>query len=324
MIREDRVAGAASGGTKRWRSPPAGLRRAHRAAADLRRVGVLASARQTNEENYLTQKFARIVVGTNNVDCCARVCHTPSSTALKRMLGSGLRPTRSTTSNTPAPFSCSAPTPTENHPVVGARIKQAARRRGAALIVVDPRRIELAEYADAISLSILARTSRCSTRWLMSSSPSTWSIARSSRTASAATTPSRQFVKDWPPERVADICGVEADAIRAAARLYATTRPAMIVNGLGMTEHVQGTDGVSALINLALLTGNIGKPGSGVNALRGQNNVQGAAHMGCEPRRCRGRASKSPRPTFERLWQRRSRTRGLHQMEMSTRRGRDG
>ena len=119
--------------------------------------------------------------------------------------------------------------------------------------------------------------------WRTSSSGSTWSIRRSSSNRVAGYEAFARFVADWPPERVVDICGVEADAIRPAARLYATTRPAMIVNGLGMTEHVQGTDTVSALINLALITGNIGKPGAGVNALRGQNNVQGAAHMGCEP-----------------------------------------
>ena len=92
-----------------------------------------------------------------------------------------------------------------------------------------------------------------------------------------------RFVDAWTPARAAAICGVDADAIRVAARLYATQGPAMTFHGLGLTEHVQGTDGVMALINLALLTGNLGKPGSGVNPLRGQNNVQGAAHMGCEP-----------------------------------------
>ena len=129
-----------------------------------------------------------------------------------------------------------------------------------------------------------------------------------------------RFVADWPPERVVDICGVEADAIRSAARLYASTRPAMIVNGLGMTEHVQGTDTVSAMINLALLTGNIGKPGAGVNALRGQNNVQGAAHMGCEPSLLPGSMRlETARADFERLWQSSiPERRGLHQLEMLT------
>jgi formate dehydrogenase major subunit len=126
------------------------------------------------------------------------------------------------------------------------------------------------------------------------------------------------FVRDWPPERAAALCGVEPDRIRAAARLYAGVRPAMIVNGLGSTEHVQGTDGVSALINLALLTGNFGKPGAGVNALRGQNNVQGAAHMGCEPHTLPGGTSiENGRPAFETAWRASiPRARGLHQLEM--------
>ena len=160
-----------------------GLRRA-RDSGGADAVGVLASARQTNEENYLTQKFARIVAGTNNVDCCARVCHMPSSTALKGMLGSGLSTNSFDDIEHAGAILVFGANATENHPIVGARIKQAARRRGAALIVVDPRRIELAEYADVPSrLSILARISRCSTRWRTSSSPSTWSIARSSTTA---------------------------------------------------------------------------------------------------------------------------------------------
>src|SRR6185437_1605374 len=89
----------------------------------------------------------------------------------------------------------------------------------------------------------------------------------------------RAFIREWTPERVAGDCGVPAKAIREAARLYATAGPSLIIHGLGVTEHVQGTDGVMCLVNLALLTGNIGKPGAGVNPLRGQNNVQGAAHM---------------------------------------------
>ncbi len=92
-----------------------------------------------------------------------------------------------------------------------------------------------------------------------------------------------KFIRAWTPERAAAICGVKAEDIRSAARIYATSTPAMAFHGLGMTEHVQGTEGVMALVNLALLTGNFGKPGSGVNPLRGQNNVQGSAHMGCEP-----------------------------------------
>jgi formate dehydrogenase major subunit len=112
-----------------------------------------------------------------------------------------------------------------------------------------------------------------------------------------------RFITDWTPERAADVCHVDADLIRRAARLYATASPAITVHGLGLTEHVQGTDDVTTLINLALLTGNVGKPGAGVNPLRGQNNVQGAAHMGCDPGVLAGSvAIDAGRHACEALW----------------------
>ena len=281
----------------------AGLRRAAQDGGGPDAVGVLASARQTNEENYLTQKFARIVLGTNNVDCCARVCHAPSATALTHAFGSGLATSSFDDIEHAAAILVVGANATESHPVVGARIKQAARRRGTALIVIDPRRIELARYADChlpvrpgANIPLLNAMAHVIVAEGLIDRPFV-----DSRVTGYG--PFAQFVKDWPPERVADVCGVEADAIRAAARLYAKTKPAMTVNGLGLTEHVQGTDGVSALINLALLTGNVGKPGAGVTALRGQNNVQGAALMGCEPGVLPGATSlDAARNTFERLW----------------------
>jgi formate dehydrogenase major subunit len=303
--------------TEALSSVAAGLRRIiERDGPDA--IGVLGSARQTNEENYLTQKFARTVLGTNNVDCCARVCHAPSSTALKRSLGAGLSTNSFDDIEQAALILVCGANPTENHPVVGARIKQAVRRRSAKLIVVDPRRIELAAHADAhlavhpgANIPLLNAMANVIVREHL--------VDRAF--IEARVTDFDQFVTfiaDWPPERVADLCGVEANAIRAAARLYATTKPAMIVNGLGVTEHVQGTDGVSALINLALLTGNIGKPGSGVNALRGQNNVQGAAHMGCEPGTLPGSVPlDAGRAAFEEIWRCAIPQKpGLHQIQM--------
>jgi formate dehydrogenase major subunit len=245
-------------------------------------IGMLGSARATNEDNYVTQKFARAVIGTNNVDCCARVCHAPSAAALKRAFGTGLATNSFDDIETARTILVCGANATEDHPVVGARIKQAALR-GARLIVIDPRRIELASYADCHValrpgtnvplLNAMAHTmvaeGLCDEAF----------IGR--RAASFAEF--KAVIAAWPPERAASICGIEAETIRAAARLYATGSPAMSVHGLGLTEHVQGTDGVTALINLALLTGNLGRPGAGVNPLRGQNNVQGAAHMGCDP-----------------------------------------
>jgi formate dehydrogenase major subunit len=280
-------------------------------------VGILGSARATNEDNYLIQKFARTVLGTNNVDCCARVCHAPSAAALKQVLGTGLATNSFDDLERARTILVCGANPTEDHPVVGVRIRQAARR-GARLIVIDPRRIELAADAtwhlalrpgtDIALLNAIAHVivteGLCANTFLASRVDGVDAFT--------------QFIRDWPPARAAAICGVDADAIRGAARLYATQAPAMSIHGLGLTEHVQGTEGVMALINLALLTGNLGRPGGGVNPLRGQNNVQGAAHMGCDPGSLPGSTPlDSGAPQFEQQWGRPlPRTRGLNLMEM--------
>ena len=265
-------------------------------------VGVLGSARATNEDNYVTQKFARTVLGTNNIDCCARVCHAPSAAALKRMLGAGL----STNSFDDIESACTillcGANPTENHPVIGARIRQAALR-GAHLIVVDPRRIELARHAE-IHLAVVPGTNIALFNAMAHAIVNEGLCDREfvSRRVEGFDD-FTAFVQPWSPEHAAEVCGVEADLIRRAARLFAGASPAMTITGLGLTEHVQGTESVMALINLALLTGNIGKPGAGVNALRGQNNVQGAAHMGCEPATLPGAtALDEGRDVYERGW----------------------
>jgi formate dehydrogenase major subunit len=245
-------------------------------------IGILGSARATNEDNYAAQKLARVVIGTNNVDCCARVCHAPSAAALKRAFGAGLATNAFDDIEAARAILVCGANATESHPIVGARIKQAARR-GAQLIVIDPRRIELAAFAD-IHLPIRPGTNIPALNAMAYTivSEELYDRAFIERRA-AGFEEFVRFIADWTPDRAADICGVDAESIRQAARLYAARSPAMTVHGLGLTEHVQGTDGVTALINLALLTGNIGKRGAGVNPLRGQNNVQGAAHMGCDP-----------------------------------------
>src|SRR4030095_16971517 len=238
-------------------------------------VGVLGSARATNEENYLAQKFARTVLGTNNVDCCARVCHAPTAAAMKMMLGTGAATNSFDDIESAACFLICGCNPTENHPIVGARIKQAVLR-GAKLIVIDPREIELARYAD-LHLPVRPGTNvallNAIANVIVSESLANESIVRERVQDFDAF---RAFIAKWTPEFAAPICGVKPELIRQAAFMYATTQPAMCFHGLGMTEHVQGTEGVVCLVNLALLTGNFGKPGSGVNPLRGQNNVQGA------------------------------------------------
>lgn len=265
-------------------------------------VAVLGSARATNEENYLLQKFARVVLGTNNVDCCARVCHAPSATALSEALGSGAATNSFADIERARTILIVGCNPTENHPIVGARIRQAARR-GANLIVIDPRATELAAQA---TLHLAARPG--TTIPLLNAMALTivedglwdreWVEARCESFAEFA-----EFVRKWRPEDVAELCGIEAAQIRAAARLYATARPAMSFHGLGVTEHTQGTEAVTCLVNLALLTGNVGRAGCGVNPLRGQNNVQGAAHLGCEPAHLTGYADlEAHRALFELAW----------------------
>ncbi|HVK54801.1 MAG TPA: formate dehydrogenase subunit alpha [Burkholderiales bacterium] len=265
-------------------------------------IGVLGSARATNEENYLAQKFARTVLGTNNVDCCARVCHQPSAVALKRMLGTGAATNSFDDIERAATIMLCGCNPTENHPIVGARIKQAVLA-GAKLIVVDPRRTELVRCADLYLPVIpghnvqLFNAMACAI--LEEELEDCAFIAKRVTDFSAY----RDFVMKYRPEAVANACGVSAERIRDAARLYATAKPAMCFHGLGLTEHTQGSEGVMTLINLALLTGNLGKPGSGINPLRGQNNVQGSAQMGCEPTTLTGaQPLDEARALFERIW----------------------
>jgi formate dehydrogenase major subunit len=261
------------------------------AAAEMKRIAarsgsesiaVLASARATNEENYVTQKFVRVGLATNNVDCCARVCHTPTAAAMKTMLGTGAA-TNSFADIEMAKtiFICGA-NPTENHPIAGARIKQAVLK-GANLIVVDPRKTELTRWAK-VHLQI-----HPGTNVLIFNSIANVIVEEGLydekfvENRVAEFQEFCEFIRDFAPETVAEKCGVAADDIRRAARIYATETPSMSFHGLGMTEHLQGTEGVMCIVNLALLTGNIGKRGAGVNPLRGQNNVQGSAHMGCDP-----------------------------------------
>jgi formate dehydrogenase major subunit len=201
---------------------------------------------------------------------------------MKQMLGTGAATNSFEDIEHAAAFLICGCNPTEAHPVVGARIKQAGLG-GAKLVVIDPRATELTHYAD-VHLALRPGTNvpllNALAHVILTESLADATTLRERVSGSEAFI---KFIAAWTPERAAAICGVAADDIRKAARIYATSAPAMAFHGLGMTEHVQGTEGVMALVNLALLTGNFGKPGSGVNPLRGQNNVQGAAHMGCEP-----------------------------------------
>ncbi|MEP6946058.1 MAG: formate dehydrogenase subunit alpha, partial [Acidobacteriota bacterium] len=281
-------------------------------------IAVLGSARATNEENYLAQKFTRVVLGTNNVDSCARVCHTPSAAAMKIMIGTGAATNSFDDIENARTIILCGCNPSENHPIPGARIKQAVIKNGTKLIVVDPRTTDLTKYAD-VHLRL-----RPGTNILMFNALAHAIIDEGLtdpefiRTRVSEFEEFKAFVAEYSPEAVAERCGVDAELIRKAARIYATDTPSMAMHGLGMTEHLQGTEGVMTVVNLALLTGNIGKPGSGVNPLRGQNNVQGSAHMGCDPGILTGSvAIETAKELFESVWQRPVPTAaGLNQLQM--------
>lgn len=266
-------------------------------------IGLLSSARGTNEENYVAQKFARIVLGTNNIDCCARVCHSPTAAAMKLTLGTGAATNSLDDIELARTILVCGANVTEGHPVTGARIKQAARR-GTNLIVIDPREIELCEFA-TLHLQLHAGTNVVLFNAIGAVIVEEGLVDKEFvRTRLTEYDEYCEFIRQFAPEKIESICGVPAAKIREAARLYATARPSLSVHGLGMTEHIQGTEGIVALVNLALLTGNIGKPGTGINPLRGQNNVQGAPHMGCEPKLLAGYVPlDDARQRFESAWQ---------------------
>lgn len=281
-------------------------------------IAVLGSARATNEENYLAQKFTRVVLGTNNVDCCARVCHTPSAAAMKMMIGTGAMTNSFDDIEKAKTIILCGANPSENHPIPGARIKQAVMNNGTKLIVIDPRKTELTKYAD-VHLQL-----RPGTNILMFNALAHAIIDEGLTDPEFIAARVDEFeefkalVADYAPEAVSERCGVDADLIRRAARIYATDTPSMAMHGLGMTEHLQGTEGVMTIVNLALLTGNIGKAGAGVNPLRGQNNVQGSAHMGCDPGILTGSVTiEAGRELFESVWNTPIPTAaGLNQLQM--------
>jgi formate dehydrogenase alpha subunit len=241
-----------------------------------------SSAKATNEENYLLMKLTRAVFGTNNVDHCARLCHAASVTGLADTLGSAAMTSSIACVDEADLFFVIGANPTEQHPIIGARLLQALRR-GAGLIVADSRRIRLAHHADLHLRprhgSDVALLNAIAHVILAEGLEDRAFIAERTENIESL----RATVAAWPPERAAAVSGVPAEQIAAAARLLAGAGKAMILYAMGLTQHRHGADNVRAIANLALLTGNIGRPGAGINPLRGQNNVQGACDMGALP-----------------------------------------
>jgi formate dehydrogenase major subunit len=245
-------------------------------------VGVIASARATNEDNFAAMKFARAVLGTNNVDHCARVCHSPSVAGLSRTLGSGAMTNSIADLETADCLLVVGSDTTENHPIVGARML-AAQRRGARLLVVDPRRTRLARAADVHLPIRLGTDIPLINGMIRLIFESGWADGRFLADRCEDVAALRASVADFTLDRVARTTGVDAALIREATRAYATTRRAALAYCLGVTQHVCGTQNVIALSNLALVTGHVGHESAGINPLRGQNNVQGACDMGALP-----------------------------------------
>jgi len=240
------------------------------------------SAKGSNEEAYLFQKLVRTGFETNNVDHCTRLCHASSVAALLQMIGSGA------VSNPVADVSEAevvvliGSNPTENHPVAATFFKNAARA-GKTLIVMDPRRTPIARHADHV-LQFKPDTDVAMLNAIMHSVVQQGLvdddfITRRTEGYEAL----KEQLADYSPESMEPICGIPAETLHEVARIFAKASGAMIFWGMGVSQHVHGTDNARCLINLALITGQIGRPGTGLHPLRGQNNVQGASDVGLIP-----------------------------------------
>ena len=293
------------------------------AAAELRRiqatygresVGGITSSRCTNEETFLVQKLIRAALGTNNVDTCARVCHSPTGYGLKTTLGTSAGTQDFKSVEQADVILLIGANPTDAHPVFASRMKKRLRE-GAALIVMDPRRIDLVRsphVAAAHHLQLLPGTNVAVANALAHVIVTEGLVKEDyirERCERADFEVWARFIAEErnSPEATEHLTGVPAAELRAAARLYGSAHNAAIYYGLGVTEHSQGSTMVMAMANLAMATGNIGRVGVGVNPLRGQNNVQGSCDMGSFPHELSGYrhvSDDATRAMFEALWAR--------------------
>jgi formate dehydrogenase major subunit len=275
-------------------------------------VGGITSSRCTNEETYLVQKLVRAAFGNNNVDTCARVCHSPTGYGLKTTIGESAGTQTFDSVEKADVVMVIGANPTDAHPVFASRLKKRLRE-GAKLIVADPRRIDL------------LKSPHVDTQHHLKLRPGT-NVAFINSMAYVIVTEDLQaqtFIEDrceveafskWKaficqenhsPENMADVTGIPAEELRAAARLYAQGNNGAIYYGLGVTEHSQGSTMVMGIANLAMLTGNVGREGVGINPLRGQNNVQGSCDMGSFPHELPGYrhvSNDDVRQQFEKHW----------------------
>ncbi len=289
----DEALDAAAAGLKRIRDTHGG-----------KALAGFGSAKGSNEEAYLFQKLVRVGFGTNNVDHCTRLCHASSVAGLIEGIGSGA---------VTAPFMAAkdadvivviGANPTENHPVAATFFKNAAKR-GATLIVMDPRGQALKRHATHMlqfkpgrdvamlnaMLHVIIEEGLYDKQYVQAHTDGFERL--------------RDNVKNFPPEKMAEICGIDAGTLRTVARTYARAEAAIIFWGMGISQHIHGTDNTRCLIALALVTGQIGRPGTGLHPLRGQNNVQGASDVGLIPMFFPDYLSvenAETRATYEQLW----------------------
>ncbi|MBU1023870.1 molybdopterin-dependent oxidoreductase, partial [bacterium] len=242
-----------------------------------------SSAKCTNEENYLMNRFARGVMHTNNIDHCARLCHSSSVAAVVETLGSGAMTNSMQEATDSDVIFVIGSNPTWNHPVFGGALKNAVKKHGVKLIVADPRRTDLVECADiylnlkngsdvALLMGmchIIVRENWIDQKYIDDNCEG-WDAFKKS-------------LDDFTPDFSERITGIPKEKIHEAAKLFAASGRAAIYWGMGISQHTHGTDNAKAIVNLSLITGNIGIKGGGVNPLRGQNNVQGASDMGALP-----------------------------------------
>jgi formate dehydrogenase major subunit len=247
-----------------------------------RSLAGFGSAKGTNEEAYLFQKLVRTGFGSNNVDHCTRLCHASSVAALMEGLNSGAVSNQVRDVAKAEVIFVIGANPTVNHPVAATWMKNAAKA-GAKLIVADPRRSDLARHA-TYYLQFNADTDVAMLNAMLHVIVEEGLVDEAFiRDRTSGYDALAENVKAFPPEAMAPICGIDARTLREVARLYATSRGSMIMWGMGISQHVHGTDNARCLIALALSTGQIGKPGTGLHPLRGQNNVQGASDSGLIP-----------------------------------------
>ncbi|NVJ68923.1 MAG: formate dehydrogenase subunit alpha [Alphaproteobacteria bacterium] len=275
-------------------------------------VGGITSSRCTNEEVWLVQKLVRAAFGNNNVDTCARVCHSPTGYGLNQTFGTSAGTQNFDSVEHADVIMVIGSNPTDAHPVFGSQMKRRLRE-GAKLIVIDPRKIDLvqsphirADYHLALQPGTNVAVINALAHVILTEGLHDEDFVRE-RCEVDAFEDWKSFILDPvnSPEEVAKIAGISADDIRGAARLYAKAGNGAIYYGLGVTEHSQGSTMVMGMANLTMATGNIGRPGVGLNPMRGQNNVQGSCDMGSFPHEFAGYRPVSDdgvRKTFEEFW----------------------